>query len=216
MPQSAFGGTSAFGSTTTTSAFAQERHLCLAAPRHLQHSGTRLPRLRSPPLQLSPLHHQPSLQQSAFGSATAPSAFGSSTTTPLAFGSTDTITSSAFGKSAFGQSAFGQPAGTSVFGAPAPVTSAFGSTNTSTTSAFGQSAVGKTSQPSAFSAFGPNTGGGTNKAISAFGQPQQTISAFASPQSQRTCVGPYVGRDFCVTSPLNSPVPVPFVDTDLD
>ncbi|EDR01153.1 uncharacterized protein LACBIDRAFT_312485 [Laccaria bicolor S238N-H82] len=34
--------------------------------------------------------------------------------------------------------------------------------------------------------------------------------------SQDVCWSLYVGRDFCVTSPLNSSVPVPFVDTDLD
>ncbi|EDR10444.1 uncharacterized protein LACBIDRAFT_325474 [Laccaria bicolor S238N-H82] len=34
--------------------------------------------------------------------------------------------------------------------------------------------------------------------------------------SQDVCWSLYVGRDFCVMSPLISPVPVPFVDTDLD
>jgi nucleoporin NUP42 len=112
------------------------------------------------------------------------SAFANANQQPSSFGAG--AANGGGGSGAFGQSGFGTtPAqGTSVFGAPAPVTSAFGSTNTSTTSAFGQSAFGQTSQPSAFSAFGQNTGGGTNNAISAFGQPQQTTSAFTSSRSQ--------------------------------
>ncbi|KAF9226921.1 hypothetical protein BS17DRAFT_513818 [Gyrodon lividus] len=132
----------------------------------------------------------PAFGGSAFGSATMPSAFGS---TPSAFGGT---TTSAFVKPAFGQPAFGQTgfaaaaSGTSAFGQAAQGASPFG-----TNSVFGQpSAFGATAQPT--SAFGGSSSGGQTTSVfgqplvqptSAFEKPSQPTSAFGQP-SQPTSV----------------------------